>query len=74
MVMKRKISAYKQKLKRVELVGSDGVNKQDTRRRAAKTPKAVTRDVQKRMSEYRTGRVSNEADHHSKAGKAGYKK
>ena len=74
MVMKRKIREYKQKLKRVELVGSDGVNKQDNRRRAAKTPKAVTRDVQKRMKEYRTGRVNNESDHHSKAGKAGYKK
>ena len=49
----------RQKQKRVELVGTDGVNKQNMRRKAAmdKGPKAVTRDVQKRMGEYKRGNV-----------------
>ncbi|MBU8921789.1 MAG: hypothetical protein KOO63_08215 [Bacteroidales bacterium] len=49
----------RQKPKRVELVGPGGVNKQNKRRKAAmeKGPKAVTRDVQKRMGEYRRGNV-----------------
>ena len=51
--MKKTINDYKRKLKRVELVGSGGVNKQDKRRKAAKTPKAVTRDVMQRMDEYK---------------------
>lgn len=57
MGIKRKIQDYKRKERRVQLVGTAGVNKQDTRRRKAKTPKAVTRDVQKRMGEYKRGRV-----------------
>jgi len=42
---------------RVEKVGSDGVNKQDKRRRNVKTPKGMTRDVQQRMKEYKRGSV-----------------
>lgn len=54
------ISDYKRKLKRVELVGSDGVNAQDARRRKIdKLPKEVTKDVQQRMKEYKSGRVIN---------------
>ena len=52
-----KIEDYHRKMKRVELVGSTGVNIQDARRRAAKNPKDVTRDVQKRMGEYKRGSV-----------------
>jgi hypothetical protein len=45
---------FQRKLKRVELVGSDGVNKQDARmREAAGDPKKVTREVQQRMREYK---------------------
>ena len=46
---------------RVGLVGGDGVNIQDARRRAAEKagPQAVSRDVQKRMKEYRTGVIDN---------------
>ena len=47
----------RQKQKRVELVGADGVNKQNRRREAAKTPKAVTLDVQQRMKEYKGAKV-----------------
>jgi ubiquinone/menaquinone biosynthesis C-methylase UbiE len=45
--------------RRVDLVGSDGVNKQDTRRRAIKKGdhKAMTRDVQQRMREYKGDKV-----------------
>jgi hypothetical protein len=40
--------------KRVTLVGTDGVNKQDKRRRAIKdNPKALSREVQQRMREYK---------------------
>ena len=43
---------------RADLVGGEGVNIQNQRRKAIeKNPKAVTRDVQQRMKEYRTGNV-----------------
>jgi hypothetical protein len=52
------IKDYQRKLKRVDLVGTDGVNMQDERRRGInKLPKEVTRDVQKRMKEYKSGNV-----------------
>jgi predicted methyltransferase len=55
------INDYKRKVKRVELVGSDGVNMQDERRRKIdKLPKQVTKDVQKRMKEYKQGYVAKE--------------
>ena len=57
MGIKRKIQDYKRKQARVDLVGTHGVNVQDKRRKAAKTPKAVTRDVQQRMGEYKRGNV-----------------
>ena len=58
MGIKSKIKDYKRKQKRVDLVGPQGVNVQDARRRAIKdNPKAVTRDVQKRMGEYKRGNV-----------------
>jgi hypothetical protein len=60
MGLSRKMKDYKfqRKLKRVEKVGSDGVNKQDTRRRKIKDdPKAITRDVQQRMREYKGAKV-----------------
>ena len=50
----------RQKEKRVQLVGADGVNKQNRRREKAKTPKEVTLDVQQRMKEYRTGVVKQD--------------
>jgi hypothetical protein len=50
---KEALLKQKRKRTRVDLVGSDGVNKQDTRGRKAKTPKAKTRDVQQRMKEYK---------------------
>ena len=50
----------KQKEKRVQLVGDEGVNIQNRRREKAKTPKAVTLDVQQRMKEYRTGVVKQD--------------
>jgi hypothetical protein len=45
--------------KRVTLVGTDGVNKQDKRRRAIKKGdhKAMGRDVQQRMKEYKGAKV-----------------
>ena len=57
MGIKKKIQDYKRKQTRVDLVGPEGVNVQDARRRKAKTPKAITRDVQKRMGEYKRGNV-----------------
>ena len=50
----------RQKEKRVQLVGDEGVNIQNRRREKAKTPKAVTLDVQQRMKEYRTGVVKQD--------------
>jgi hypothetical protein len=47
---------------RADLVGGDGVNIQDERRRKAKTPKAVGRDVQQRMKEYKQGYVERTID------------
>ena len=49
----------KQTPRRVELVGTGGVNKQNKRRKAAmaKGPKAVTLDVQQRMREYKGEKV-----------------
>ena len=58
MGIKDMINDYKRKEKRVQLVGSDGVNIQDARRRKIdKLPKEISRDVQQRMKEYRTGKV-----------------
>ena len=55
---KEMLNKQKRNRRRVELVGSDGVNKQDARRRAIKNnPKAITRDVQQRMQEYKPGNV-----------------
>ena len=54
----------RQKLKRVELVGGAGVNTQNRRREKAKTPKAVTLDVQKRIGEYKRGRVISNLKRH----------
>ena len=48
--------------KRVDLVGSDGVNIQNRRREKAKTPKAIGRDVQQRMKEYKQGYVERTID------------
>ena len=46
------------KERRVDLVTGEGVNIQNRRREAIeKDPKAVSRDVQQRMYEYRTGSV-----------------
>ena len=45
---------------RVDLVGSDGVNIQDARERAAKTPKEKGREVQRRMGEYKSGSVKRD--------------
>jgi hypothetical protein len=60
---------------RVELVGTDGVNKQDTRRRKVKAAGGnLAKDTVRRMGEYKSGKVSSEADYHSKEGKAKYKK
>lgn len=42
---------------RVDLVGTEGVNIQDARERAAKTPKEKGREVQQRMKEYKSGKV-----------------
>ena len=58
----------RQKPRRVELVGSDGVNKQDKRRRAAKTPKDVTLDVQQRMKEYRGEKVIDKVKRYKNPG------
>ena len=76
MGLKKMIGDYKRKEKRVQLVGSEGVNRQDARRKKInKLPKQVTRDVQKRMKEYRTGVVgTGEADAHSVEGRKGYKR
>ena len=54
--------------RRVELVGADGVNKQDTRRRAAKTPKAKTLDVQQRMKEYKGAKVIDKVKRYKNPG------
>ena len=45
---------------RVGLVGADGVNIQDARERAAKTPKEKGREVQRRMAEYKSGIVKKD--------------
>ena len=76
MGLKKMIGDYKRKEKRVQLVGSQGVNTQDAhRKKINKLPKQVTRDVQKRMKEYRTGVVATgEADAHSIEGRKGYKR
>ena len=61
--------------KRVELVGTSGVNKQDTRRRKVKAAGGnLAKDAVKRMGEYKRGAVSSEADYHSKEGRKAYKK
>ena len=57
MGIRDKIKAHKRKQTRVDLVGGAGVNVQDARRRAEKTPKDTTRGVQQRMSEYKRGSV-----------------
>ena len=60
-VFKEALDKQERTRRRVDLVGTDGVNAQDKRRRKAaksKDPKALGRDVQKRMKEYRTGRVT----------------
>ena len=58
MGIKKMIQDHQRKVKRVDLVGPEGVNIQDARRKKInKLPKQVTRDVQQRMKEYRTGTV-----------------
>ena len=57
MGLKQKIQERQRLGKRVELVGTGGVNIQDKRRRAIKTDKGMIRDTQQRMKEYRTGKV-----------------
>ena len=59
MVFKQALDKQRRTRTRVDIVGSDGVNIQDKRRRKAikKGPKAVTRDVQQRMNEYKGAKV-----------------
>ena len=57
MAFKQALDKQRRTRRRVELVGTEGVNIQDARRRKAKTPKAITRDVQKRMGEFKRGKV-----------------
>ena len=61
--IKDRVSEYARMEKRAAKVGYDGVNKQNQRRNKLKdNPKAITRDVQKRMGEYKSGRVDTVID------------
>jgi hypothetical protein len=72
---KAALNKQKRTRQRVELVGSGGVNKQDTRRRKVKASGGnMAKDTVRRVGEYKAGKVSSEADYHSKEGKKGYKK
>ena len=55
--LKDKIKNYKRREKRVQLVGAEGVNIQDRRRRKVTTDRGMSRDVQQRMKEYKSGKV-----------------
>ena len=68
MGIKKMIQDHARRVTRVDLVGADGVNKQDTRRRAAKTPKAKTLDVQQRMKEYRGAKVIDKVKRYKNPG------
>ena len=62
MNLRDKIKEHNRLMKRVELVGTDGVNKQDARRRKAEKsddPNAISKDVQMRFKEYGANRVIN---------------
>jgi hypothetical protein len=71
--LKDKIKARKQYPKRVFAVGLSGVQKQDKRAKAAGASGAAKEAV-RRVGEYKRGKVSSEADYHSKEGKKAYKK
>ena len=69
MGIKKMINDHKRKVKRVDLVGTDGVNIQDARRRNIdKLPKEVTRDVQQRMKEYKSGKVIDKVKRYKNPG------
>jgi hypothetical protein len=71
--LKDKIKARKRLPARVFAVGQAGVNTQDKRAKAAGA-KGAAKEAVRRVGEYRRGKVSSEADYHSKEGKAKYKK
>jgi hypothetical protein len=62
-------------VKRKIAVGEAGVAKQNARRKAVrKAGGNLAKDAVRRVGEYKSGKVSSEADYHSKEGKAKYKK
>jgi hypothetical protein len=71
--LKDRIKARKQYPNRVFAVGLSGVKQQDKRAKAAGA-KGAAKEAVRRVGEYKRGKVSSEADYHSKEGKAKYKK
>jgi hypothetical protein len=59
--LRQKIKWNNRKMDRIDKVGTDGVNAQDTRARAAgDSPKALTRQAIKRVGEYKKGKVEKD--------------